>query len=109
MSGIWNWLFYSLPWWGQITIVAIPVAVGFWFAIQIFGWMRVRAFIAPALAVLAALGLLSRARQQGYGDRQAQEKAAEDKAVKTVEQERADAQAMDDADLNKEIDKWSRP
>ncbi len=108
MSGIWNWLFYSLPWWVQLTILAVPVAVGFWFAIQIFGWEKVRGFIAPVLGILAALGLLSRAQQQGYADRKAQEKQAEDKAIKTVEQERADAQAMDDKQLNEETDRWSR-
>lgn len=106
---IWDFLFYHLPWWLQISLLAIPVALAFWFAIITFGWMRVRAFIAPALAVLAALGLLSRARQQGYGDRKVEEKAAEDKAVKTVDKTRTDVQALPDDKLDTEVDKWSRP
>jgi methylthioribose-1-phosphate isomerase len=108
MNGVWDFLFYHLPWWLQISLLAIPVVIAFAFAIQIFGWEKVRGFIAPALAVLAALGLLSRARQQGYGDRQAQEKQAEDKAKQTVDDTRKDTQALPDAKLDKEVDRWSR-
>ena len=106
---LWNWLFYSLPWPVQITLLAIPVVIAFWFAIQIFGWDKVRGFIAPALGILAALGLLSRAQQKGYADRKAAEKAAEDRAKQTVDTTRTDVQALPDDKLNQETDKWSRP
>lgn len=106
---IWDFLFYHLPFWLQITLLAIPVAVAFWFAIQIFGWEKVRGFIAPALGVLAALGLLSRAQQKGYADRKAQEKQAEDKAKQTVDTTRTETQALPDTKLDAEVDKWSRP
>lgn len=106
---IWDFILYHLPVWLQIGLIAIPVIAVFWFCIITFGWMRVRGWIAPAVGLIAALGLLSRARQQGYADRQVQEKAAEDKAVKTVETERGEAAAMDDKALNTEVDKWSRP
>lgn len=105
---IWDFLFYHLPWWLQISLIAIPVALAFWFAIITFGWMRVRAFIAPALGILAALGLLSRARQQGYADRQVQEKAAEDRAKKTVDTVKKDVEAMPDEKLDSEVDRWTR-
>lgn len=106
---IWDFLFYHIPFWLQITLLAIPVAVAFWFAIQIFGWEKVRGFIAPALGVLAALGLLSRAQQKGYADRKAQEKQAEDKAKQTVDTTRTETQALPDTKLDAEVDKWSRP
>ncbi len=106
---IWNFLFYHIPFWLQITLLAIPVAVAFWLAIQIFGWEKVRGFIAPALGVLAALGLLSRAQQKGYADRKAQEKQAEDKAKQTVDTTRTETQALPDTKLDAEVDKWSRP
>ena len=106
---IWDFLFYPIPFWLQITLLAIPVAVAFWFAIQIFGWEKVRGFIAPALGVLAALGLLSRAQQKGYADRKAQEKQAEDKAKQTVDTTRTETQALPDTKLDAEVDKWSRP
>jgi hypothetical protein len=106
---IWDFIFYHIPFWLQITLLAIPVAVAFWFAIQIFGWEKVRGFIAPALGVLAALGLLSRAQQKGYADRKAQEKQAEDKAKQTVDTTRTETQALPDTKLDAEVDKWSRP
>lgn len=106
---IWDFIFYHIPFWLQITLLAIPVAVAFWFAIQIFGWEKVRGFIAPALGVLAALGLLSRAQQKGYADRKAQEKQTEDKAKQTVDTTRTETQALPDTKLDAEVDKWSRP
>ncbi len=105
---LWDFLFYHLPVWLQLTILAIPVAVAFWFAIQVFGWEKVRGWILPVLGVLAALGLLSRSRQQGYADRKVEEGIAEKKAETVVDKTRTDVQALPDDQLDEKVDKWSR-
>lgn len=105
---LWDFIFYHLPWYVQITLLAIPVAVAFWFAIQIFGWEKVRGWIAPALAVLAALGLASRAQQKGYNDRRAEEEKALDRAEEIVEDEKQDVHTMPDQELDSEVDRWTR-
>lgn len=103
---MWDFLFYHLPLWLQLSILAIPVAIGFWFAIQIFGWEKVRGWIAPALAVLAAFGLLSRSQQKGYADRKAQEDQALQKAEKTVDEKRQEINKLPDSEVDKRLGKW---
>ncbi len=105
---LWNWLWFELPWQVQITLLAIPVAIGFWFAIQIFGWEKVRGWIAPALGILAALGLLSRSQQKGYAERKAEEDAAARKAEDVVDKTRTEVKNLPDDKLDHEVDKWSR-
>lgn len=106
---IWNFIIDQIPWYVQTGFLAVVALAVLYMCVRIFGWERVRSWIAPVLAVLAAIGLLQRSRQQGYADRQAQEKQAEDKAIKTVDTQRADTQAMSDEKLDSEVDKWSRP
>lgn len=103
---IWDFIFYHIPFWLQVTLLAIPVAVAFWFAIQIFGWEKVRGWIAPALAVLAALGLLSRARQQGYGDRQVQEKQADTQVTTEFDKIHKVDEGLSDKELDKKNAPW---
>ncbi len=105
---LWDFLFYHLPWWLQISLLAIPVAVAFWFAIQIFGWEKVRGWIAPALAILAALGLASRAQQKGYADRRAEDEKALDKAEDFADEKRDDVQDRPDDKLNQDFDRWTK-
>jgi uncharacterized membrane protein len=100
-----QWVFYALPWWLQLTLLAIPVLVAFYFAVRIFGFDRVKGFIAPALAILAALGLLSRARQQGYQDRKDIQEKAQDDALKDFDQTK---KAVDDETIQ-QVDKDNQP
>lgn len=104
-----QWVFYALPWWLQLLLLAIPVVVGIGVAINVFGWDRVKAWIVPALGILAALGLYSRARQQGYADRKTVEDVARNKAEDVANTERDKVRKLPDDKLDREIDRWSKP
>lgn len=109
IQAIGNFLWYSIPWWLQITILAIPVLVAIYFAVRIFGFDRVKGWIVPALAILTALGFVTRARQQGYQDRKdIQEKAQE----KELDDYKKTEQTIDDKPIDqvdKENDPWLKP
>ena len=105
---LWSWLIYGIPWPVQLAIIAIPCILAFYVAVRVFGWERVKVWIGPVLAILAAFGFLSRQRQQGYTDRRAEEEKALDHAEAVVEHERHEAQALPDVELNAKVDKWTR-
>jgi hypothetical protein len=108
MNWLWDWLFYGIPFWVQVGILAVPVLIGFYIAVRLLGWERVRGWIPAALIALTAIGALSRTRQQGYADRKRQEDVALDKAEKVVVEERTEVTALPDKQLDDEVDKWSR-
>lgn len=106
MNWLWSFLIYGLPWWVQLAIVAVPVLLGFYVAVRVFGWDRVKMWIAPALVLLAALGLASKNRQQGYTDRRAEEEKALDHAEDLVDEKRTDIANDSDAQSNKRFERW---
>ena len=85
---IWDFILNRIPWWVQVCLLLIPVSLAFWFAVLIFGWERVRRWLVPVLGVLAAIGLLSRARQQGYADRGKKEQRDADSTLDRARQAR---------------------
>lgn len=91
---IWDFILNRIPWWVQVILMLIPVGIGFWFAVLIFGWERVRRFILPALAIIGALGMLGRARQQGYRDREERGERETTDAIRQADAARADADAL---------------
>lgn len=103
-----RWLFYLTPWWVQMCILALPVLIVFYVAIRVFGYERVKGFILPALAILGAIGLLGRAKQQGYADRKDVQKKAQDNALKDFNdiEKNVDAKPIDQVD--KDNAKWLR-
>ncbi len=109
MEGFARWLFYALPWWLQVTLVAIPVLIAFYYAVRVFGFERVKGWIAPALALLAALGLLSRAKQQGYNDRRDIQKKAQDDALDDFNkiEKKVDEKPIEQVD--RENQPWIKP
>lgn len=108
MTWFWSYLLYGIPWPVQLAIIAVPCILAFYVAVRVFGWERVKVWVAPAIAVLAAFGLLSRQRQQGYTDRRAEEEKALDHAEAVVVEEQAEVRKMPDQEIDKEVDKWSR-
>lgn len=105
---IWDWFLFQIPWQAKLAfalvalaLIAIPVG-------NLIGWDRLRPLLIPIAALVGVLAIFNRAQQDGYNARKVQEKDAQDKAVKTVEQERADAQALDDKQLQDEVTKWTR-
>lgn len=109
MSDFWNWIFYSLPWFVQALLLAIPIAIVFYFAVLIFGWQRVRPFVLPVLGGLAALGFATKLKQDGYADRKAEEKDALDKAEEVVTEKRTEIRDLPDDELDRRLDRWEKP
>jgi hypothetical protein len=105
---LWGFLIHSIPWYVQILLLAIPVAALFYFAVGIFGWERVKGWIGPALAILAAFGLLSRQRQAGYQDRKTEEDRAREEAEDFVDKKQDEVSHLPDVELNDKVDKWSK-
>lgn len=108
MNTVVEFLLYALPWWVQIGILVTLAAGALLIAANIFGWNAVRGWIVPIVGVLAALGLASRSRQQGYNDRRAHEEKALDKAEEIHDDVEERIQKMPDHELNDEVDRWSR-
>lgn len=108
MSFIWHALVYSIPWQLQVILIAMPVAIVFYFIVKAVGWERVRPWVLPVVGVLAAIGFASRNKQAGYNDRRAEEEKALDHAEEVVEHERQDVQALPDVELQAKVDKWTR-
>lgn len=106
---LWDFLIYQIPWWLQITLLAVPVAALFWFAVGIFGWNRVKGWIIPALALIGAAGALSRAQQKGYGDRKQQEQRATDEASDFAAKKRDEVEKLPDDQRKKRFERWEKP
>lgn len=104
-----GWLIYGIPWWAQVAILAVPVILAFYVAVRVFGWDRVKLWIAPALVILAAFGFAQKNKQQGYLDRRAEEEKALDHAEEIVEHEQTEVKRLPDVELDQKVDKWTRP
>ncbi len=104
-----RWAIYSLPWYVQGALLAImwsgiSVAVG-----MLFGWKYARMMMWPVVALIGAIVLLSRARQQGYTDRRAEEEKAFDHAVDDFEDHRQEVDKKPIDQIDKENSKWLKP
>jgi len=108
MDNIWLWLFYALPWWLQVAVLAILIGIGFAFAVAIFGYERVKGWIVPALVAIAALGALGKAKQQGYNDRRDVQKAEQDKQLDKFKQVQQQVDEKPISQVDKENEKWLR-
>lgn len=105
---IWDFLINRVPWGLQVAVLAIIALVVLYLLVRIFGFERVKGWIGPVLAVIGAVGLLQRSRQQGYADRVAQEDAAQQRANDVVVKEREDVRKLPDAELDRRLDRWSK-
>jgi hypothetical protein len=103
-----NWLQYLIPWELQVAGLAILLLGIFLLAGRVLGWDRVKVWIAPALALLAAFGMISRNRQAGYNDRRAEEEKALDQAEDFADDKRHEVEALPDDALSKRTDRWTR-
>lgn len=85
---LWHFIQFVIPWYLQVALIAVAVAAVFIALVQVFGWEKVRPFFMPAIAALAAVGLLSRARQQGYKAREDEDERIADDMVQRAEEAR---------------------
>lgn len=109
MNWLWAWLLYSIPWWLQVGLLALIVGVPSYLVVaMIWGRETANRMLLPIVGVLAAIGLTSRSRQQGYNDRRAEEEKALDVAEDFVEDKRDEVQKLPDVELNEKVDRWSR-
>jgi hypothetical protein len=106
---LWDFLVYSIPWWLQIILLAVPVAALLWFAVGIFGWNRVKGWIIPALALIGAAGALSRAQQKGYKDRDKKIEVVEDKARDEFKKIHDRNEALPENELDAKNDPFIKP
>lgn len=109
ISDILKWIFYAIPWQAQLALLAIPVLAAFYLAIRVFGYERVKAFILPAVAILAALGLLGRAKQQGYADRKDIQKKAQDNALNDFNQTKQQVDEKPISQVDRDNQPWIKP
>lgn len=102
---MWEFLLYVIPWYVQVAVVALFVAVMFLVAVKIFGWERVRRYLLPVAALLGAGALLSRSRQAGWKDKAKRDMREADKLIdksretrKQAEKDNADPKRLRDDD-----------
>lgn len=108
MQMIWNFILFQIPWPVQIGIVAVVAAAILYAIGRVFGWGVARQIAMPVLAVLGAIGLISRARQQGYKARTDEEHGAEEWAENVVVEKRDDLRSLPDDKLAARTDKWTK-
>lgn len=109
MDWLWSFLLYALPWWLQVAILALIIGVPVYLVVaMIWGRPVANRLLLPIAGILAAIGLASRSRQQGYYDRRAEEEKALDYAEEIVEDEKADVHRLPDVELDEETDRWTR-
>ncbi len=104
-----DWLIYGVPAEVQIIILLLVAAIVLFVLGRILGWERVRGWIIPVAGAIGALGLASKLRQQGYADRRAEEEKALDKAEEIHGDIEKKVEHMPDQELDKEVDRWSKP
>jgi type VI protein secretion system component VasK len=106
---LYTFLFYMMPWWLQVLILAAIVGVPVYLiAAMLFGTRVVNRYVLFGVLFLITLGYASKLRQDGYQRRQDEERAALDHAKEVVNEERKKTGDLSDAELNAKVDKWSR-
>lgn len=109
MDWLYTFLFYTLPWWAQIAILAAIIGVPVYLiAAMLFGVRVANRYIVYGVLLLVTLGAASRWRQQGYKQRLDEEEKALDKAEQIVVEKRQEVQQLPDGKLNQKVDKWTR-
>lgn len=88
-----DWLIYQVPWWVWAGLALAIYAAGLYVAAAFFGWQRVRPFALPVLAVIGALSMVGRSRQQGWQDKVDRDLKAADKLIDRAARTRAKAEA----------------
>lgn len=108
MNWLLTWLLYSLPWWVQVAILAVVIGVPVYLVVaMIWGRAAANRLLLPIVGILAAIGLASRSRQQGYNDRRAEEEKALDYAEDFVEDKRDEIMRLPDKELQERVDRWT--
>lgn len=108
MSEIGKWIFYSIPWPAQVALIALPCLIILVALINVLGFERVKGWIVPVIGLLAAIGLLSSARQQGYNDRRDIQKKKQDEALDDFRKVEQQVDAKPISEVDKENGKWLR-
>ena len=110
MDFLWNWLAYQIPWWLQAIVIAVIIGAPTYLVVaMIWGREAANRALLVVIGIAAVMGAASRLRQQGYTDRRAEEEKALDKAEDFVDDKRHEIDRLPDEELDKEIDRWSKP
>lgn len=109
MEGFIIWLFYELPWYVQVGILAIVVGIPIYIlAVAIFGAQVANRYIIHGVILLVTIGAASRWRQQGWDAHKEELKRAEERAEKIADDIRDDVEALPPDKLHDVTDKWSK-
>lgn len=109
LTSIVAWLFYELPWYVQIGILAIAVGIPIYIlAVAIFGAQVANRYLLHGIILIVTIGMASRWRQQGWNARKDEEKRAEERAEKIADDIRDDVQRLPDDKLDQKVDKWTK-
>ncbi len=96
-SIVWGWL----PWWAWLAI-GLGAAIAVY---RLLGWKGALAVLAVTFGSVA----YSRGAKRGVEIEKAKQDAADEKARRVIHDNRDDARMTPDDQLDKEIDKWTKP
>lgn len=109
MQSLIIWLFYELPWYVQIGILAIAVGIPIYIlAVAIFGAQVANRYLLHGIILIVTIGMASRWRQQGWNARKDEEKRAEERAEKIADDTRDNVEKLPPDKLHDLTDKWSK-
>lgn len=101
MNWLWAWFWNLMPTWAWVAL-GVAAAVVTW---RLLGWKGVVAVLAVTFGSVA----YSRGVKTGSGAERAKQDAADDKARDTITSKRVDAQTKTGEELDREIDRWTKP
>jgi hypothetical protein len=105
MNGIVSWLVFQLPWQFQALIV-LALALGILWCIHFVNPPLARKLLVPIIGAAAVLVFWNKSKQEGYGQRVAEEKEALDKADDLVAEKRTEIRTLPDDELDRRSDRW---
>lgn len=108
MSGFIWWLIYGLDWRLQALIVLLVAGAIMWMVGVVFGWAAVRKVAAPIIGLAAVLVFWNKSKQEGYGQRVAEEQKAKDEASDFAADKRDEVKDLPADQLDDRFSRWEK-
>ncbi len=99
-------VFYAIPWWVWTLLMVGVAGAGTLWAVQVFGWEKVKGWLPGILIGIGAVSVINRQRQQGYKDSEEIHEHVDKQVVDEFEQIHRKHEGETDEQLDKENKPW---
>ena len=109
MNTLWDWFWMQVPWGIQFIVIAgifgVPALL---IGMMLFGVKPTLQVLGAVLGIAAVIAAASKFRQEGYKQRLDEEEEAQERADEIQERIEDVVHDLPDADLDKEVDRWTK-